>query len=103
MRRFIQTIRNFVEKADMLLLFLCTVSSVFGIILISSATAYLHSRRYIIVQVGALIIGIALYVFFSLIDIEIIAERRDLLFIFNYLVDSILHSTSFNNTASVLI
>ena len=85
MRRFIQAIRSFVEKADMLLLFLCVTSSVFGIVLISSATAYLHSRRYVIVQVGALIIGIALYVFFSLIDIEIIAERRDLLFIFNML------------------
>lgn len=83
MRGIIRAIRNYVEKADMLLLLLCTAASVFGIVMIASATAYLGTRRYVLVQIAALIMGLGLNVLFSLIDIDIIAERRDFLLIFN--------------------
>ena len=69
----------------MLLLLLCVAATVFGIVIISSATAHLDARRYVIVQSAALIIGILLYILFTLIDIDIIAERKELLMIFNCL------------------
>ena len=90
MRRVFQAVRSFVEKADMMLLLLCTAASVFGIVMISSATAYMGSRRYVLMQSAALVIGLIGYVFVSLIDIDIIAERRDMLFIFNVLFISTL-------------
>ena len=64
----------------MLLLFLCAAATVFGIVLISSTTRT-EGGNYVAVQVIALVLGIALYVFFSLIDIDIIAGKSRLLYI----------------------
>ena len=74
----------------MLLLGLCVAASLFGIVVISSTTAYLGATRYVLVQSAALVIGVMLYVIFTLIDIDIIAERREILFIFNILFISTL-------------
>ncbi len=90
MRQVFRAVRGFVEKADMLLLFLCTLSSVFGIVIIASATNYRGSGRYVLVQTAALLIGLVLYVLFTILDIDIIAERRDLLFAFNMLFIALL-------------
>lgn len=85
MRKFFSSMNEFLKKADMLLLGLCVVATVFGIIVLSSTTAYMGTRRLIVVQSLALVIGIALYILFTLIDIDIIAERREILLIFNIL------------------
>lgn len=89
MRRFFSTIGTalgvFLKKADMLLLALCVLATGFGIVVISSATAHIGAQRFVIVQTAALLLGIALYVLFTLIDIDIIAERREILLIFNIL------------------
>lgn len=83
MRQLMRAVREFMDKADMVLLFLCTLASVCGIVMIASATNYMGARRFVLVQTAALLIGLGLYVFFTLIDIDIIAERRDILFVFN--------------------
>ena len=70
------------KKADMLLLTLCVTATVYGIVVISSATNYVGNTRYILVQTAALIIGVVIYVLFTLVDVDIIAERRELLLIF---------------------
>lgn len=75
-------IGDFIKKADMVLLLLCTVTTIFGIVIISSSTAALGSSRYVMVQTLALVLGIAMYVLLTLIDVDIIAERRELLLIF---------------------
>ena len=85
MQKIFSAIGDFLRKADMLLLGLCIAASVYGIVVISSATAYLGARRYVLVQSAALVIGIVLYIFFTLIDIDIIAERREVLLVFNIL------------------
>ncbi len=90
MKHGLFAIKRFFQKADMLLLGLCTLATVFGIIVISSATVHLGSDRYVLVQSLALLIGIALYLLFTLIDIDIIAERKELLLIFNVLFISTL-------------
>ena len=80
-----RAIGAFFKKADMLLLLLCIIATIFGIVAISSATRVEGSTRYVMVQSVALVIGIAVYVLFTLVDVDIIAERRELLLIFSLL------------------
>ena len=75
-------IGDFIKKADMLLLLLCTVTTIFGIVVISSATNAMGNSIYISIQTIALILGIFIYVLLTLIDVDIIADRRELLLIF---------------------
>ena len=82
LREIFRAIREFVRKADMILLALCVTATVFGIVVISSATNYGGSARYVRTQTLALILGIAVYVVLTLIDVDIIAERRELLLLF---------------------
>lgn len=78
-----RTMQEFFRGGDLLLLLLCTITTIYGIVLVASATNYTGSPRFVIIQCIALLLGIALYIFFSTVDIDIFAERRDLLFIFN--------------------
>lgn len=78
-------VRDFLKKADMVLLLLCIVTTIFGIVVISSATAAMGSSQYVSVQTVALILGIAIYVLLTLVDVDIIAERRELLLLFCFL------------------
>jgi len=67
----------------MTLFVLCLISSIFGIIVIASASASLAgSARYIIVQVASLIIGIGFFVLFTVVDIDIIADKWSALVVF---------------------
>ncbi len=82
MRYIGRLISDFVKKADMVLLLLCTMTTIFGIVAISSATATISNGRHVTVQSFALLLGIIIYVILTLIDVDIIAERRELLLIF---------------------
>ena len=77
-----RSIGYFLKKADIVLLLLCIVTTIFGIVAISSATNYYGSDRYVTVQTAALVLGIAIYVLLTLVDVDIIAERRELLLVF---------------------
>ena len=77
-----RAIGDFIKKADLVLLLLCTVTTIFGIVIISSATASMGSSRYVMVQTLALVLGIVIYIILTLIDVDIIAERRELLLLF---------------------
>lgn len=90
MRRLWNKITEFYRRGDLILLFLCIVASVFGIVVIASATRYSGSSRYLVVQSAALLLGIVLYVAVSLLDVEILAEHRELLLAFNALLISML-------------
>lgn len=68
----------------MLLLTLCVVCSVFGIIVIRSATlTYTNPNKFIFVQTFSLIIGIAAFVLLTVVDTELIADKWMYLCIFN--------------------
>lgn len=73
-------IRSFLKRTDMLLFILCLISSIIGIIVISSVTRD-DRGTYIAVQTAALLIGIALYFFFTVIDLDIIADQWPLLLV----------------------
>jgi rod shape determining protein RodA len=90
MRRLWNKVVEFYRWGDLLLLFLCVVTTVFGIVMIASATRYSGSSRYLVVQIAALLLGVLLYIAVSLLDIEILAEHRELLMAFNVLFMSTL-------------
>lgn len=84
MRKLTAALREFFRKGDLLLLFLCVLTTVFGIVVISSATHYMGSYRQVITQSVALGIGVLVFTAFSLIDVELLAEYRMFLLAFNY-------------------
>lgn len=74
----------------MLLLGLCLVASTFGIIMIASATASFNSPRHVIVQIIGLLIGLVLFVLFTVIDIDILAERWGAIVVFEVILTILL-------------
>ena len=74
-KKYYPKIKEFTRRADMILFTLCLICSLFGIVVISSATASYESSRYLIVQTFSLFIGIFLYVVFTIIDVDIIADK----------------------------
>lgn len=82
MKKTMPMIKQFCERADMLLLTLCVAASLFGIVMIISATASFGSPRYILVQVMGLIIGLVLFVLFTVIDIDIFADKWGIIVLF---------------------
>ena len=86
MRSFIRAIFRFFREADILLLVLSIICAVFGIVTISSILRN-SEKGYgeLYVQIGALVIGVALFILFSYIDIDIIADKSWLLMIFSVL------------------
>lgn len=90
-KKYFPYIKDFVRRADMVLLGLGIACSLYGIIAIASATkSYSNSAQYVIVQVLALFIGIGIFVVITLIDVEIMAERWMALAVFNVLFMSTL-------------
>ncbi len=81
MKRVFPFIKEFLQRADMLLLTLCLISSVFGLVMISSATATSKSGSagYLMVQTVALLIGIFLFVLLTVLDVDLIADKWPLL------------------------
>lgn len=85
-RRLKNLLYEFVRQADLILLSLCMISTLYGVLLISSATRYMgssRSMRLMLVQVAAMGIGIVLYIFFSIIDIESLMRKWKWLLAFN--------------------
>ena len=90
MQNFFRAVREFVKKADMILLALCIAATVYGVVIISSATNYFGNTRYVQVQLAAMFLGIIVYIILTLIDVDILAERRELLLILSVLFISTL-------------
>ncbi len=105
MRRFLEELRNFTKKGDMVLLVICLITSAFGLLAISSATnapKFDGNLRYIIIQSAATVLGILSYAVISSIDIDTMSEQRNLLVGFNILLLLMLFSPlgTDNNTGN---
>lgn len=86
MRRFLDELKDFSKKGDMLLLVMCWIVAAFGLVIISSATQapkYGGSFRYVTVQAVSIFLGTLMYIVFSSIDLELISEYRMVLVGFN--------------------
>lgn len=82
MREFWQEIKSFFRKGDIVLLMLCLATSAFGCLVVASATSaakFGGSSRYMLVQLGATVIGIIAYILISSIDADVYSEHRGVL------------------------
>ena len=84
----LSTVRDFFARGDMLLLFLCILASIFGVVVISSATASTNSMQYVYVQTLGIMIGLGLFGFFTYVDIDTLADNWPILTVFNILLMS---------------
>lgn len=77
---------DFFQQADLVLLGLCCAATVFGMVLIASATHYMGPSkmlRYVGVQGVAMLLGFGMYVLMSMVDIEIVLKKWKWLVLFN--------------------
>jgi len=58
------------RQTDLVLLALCTAASLFGILMVASATRYMHTWRLVAVQSAALLLGVVLYLLVSQVDLN---------------------------------
>jgi len=91
MRVFLKSILKFLREADIFLLVLSLFSAIYGMILILSVTKNSATGgSEIFVQIGAMVIGLVLFVLFSYVDIDIIADKYGFLLLFSALFISTL-------------
>lgn len=86
MREWFQEMRSFFKKGDMVLLVLCLLTSAFGTLFMASATnasKFGSSTRYIVIQIGATLIGVIFFAVMSSINLEALSERRRTLTVVN--------------------
>ena len=89
MRRFIEELKDFRKKGDMVLLILCLIVAGFGLVCIASATSadkFGSNIRYLALQFVAIGLGVAIYAVISSIDLDVMSEYRSALVAFNILL-----------------
>lgn len=85
MNKVLPWLKDYFKRADMLLLLMSVAASVFGIVVIYSATLSYETPKYIIVQTLALGLGVGLFMLMTVLDVDILADKWQLLCIFNFL------------------
>ena len=86
LKRMLQFVTDIIRRADMKLLGLCMVCTVFGLVLIASATNYLGPEtqfKRVLIQAAGAVIGIGAYFIFSNIDVDYFSEKWWLFLVFN--------------------
>ncbi|MBP3654019.1 MAG: FtsW/RodA/SpoVE family cell cycle protein [Oscillospiraceae bacterium] len=87
-KKVLSVAKDFFARGDLLLMALCLIASIFGVVVISSATASTGSMQYVYIQVLAIFIGLGLYVFFTYVDIDTLADNWPILTVFNIVLMS---------------
>lgn len=86
MRRYIEELKDFTKKGDMVLLLLCLSVAAFGLVAITSATSaakFEGNFRYIAIQTVSIGLGVLTFAMVSSIDLEFLSEHRMLMVAFN--------------------
>ena len=86
MRHYIEELKDFFKKGDMVLLILCLVVAGFGVICIASATSaekFGGNFKYIAIQIISIGLGVLMYALVSSIDLDYLSEHRGLMVAFN--------------------
>ena len=76
MSLLLSPLREFCKKGDLLLLGLCLAASGYGLLLIFSATRYLESNRYVLVQLLAIFLGVFAYILLTFVDFQLFVEKN---------------------------
>ena len=85
LNRLKANLADFFQQADLVLLGLCCVATLYGIVLIFSATRYLGSNKLVVVQFVAMLLGICMYITFSMVDLAVLMKRWKWVLAFNIL------------------
>ncbi len=83
MKKIFGYIKETIRRADLVLLLLCLFATTFGCIVIASTTNAEGSARYVLVQIGAALIGVFLFFIISSVDSDFFSEHRTVLVLFN--------------------
>ena len=70
-----QNLSDFIRQADLVLLGLCTASTLFGILVIASATRHTGSNKFVVVQSLGMVLGIVFYFLLSAVDVEDLPQK----------------------------
>ncbi len=82
--------KRFFARTDWILLALCLAASIYGVVMINSATKLSGSGNYT-TQLIAMALGVGVYVLVSFVDMEILAEHQTFLVIFGALFLALLY------------
>lgn len=77
------TIKYVWRKADLVLLGIIGVTTLYGLVLVATATNYTGEHRDVIVQAVAAGLGLVAYFFFSVVDVEHFSEKWKWFLLFN--------------------
>ena len=86
MGRFLEELKDFPKKGDMVLLILCLITSGVGMICMASATSapkFEGNLRYLIFQGLAIALGVMAFAVISSLDMEVLSEYRSIMVAFN--------------------
>ena len=86
MRRYIEELKDFMKKGDMILLIMCLIVAGFGVLCIASATSaekFGSNIKYLVIQVVSIGLGTIMYAMVSSIDLDFLSEHRGILVAFN--------------------
>lgn len=75
MRKILDFFSGWIRQVDLVLLALCTGTTLFGCLMIASATRYTGSYKNVIVQIAALGLGIVAYILMSMLDLNEIGKH----------------------------
>ncbi|MCR5577478.1 MAG: FtsW/RodA/SpoVE family cell cycle protein [Oscillospiraceae bacterium] len=86
-RRFRPYIRQFFQRADIFLLSICTLCSIFGVVMIHKAVVGMYTggwnmsapAKYIAVQIFSIFLGLGAFVLFTIIDADILGSQWKIL------------------------
>ncbi len=86
LKKIMKAVKSYFISSDTPLFLLCLLASVYGIILIYSATLSYGTASYVTVQIVSLALGIGVFFIFSLIYVDFFTDRWYLLLFFNVLL-----------------
>ena len=80
-------IKEFFQRADIFLLFMCILCSIYGVTMIEKAVTGMYEggwnmsvpSKYLAVQIASIILGIIAFVLFTVIDVDLVARQWKLL------------------------
>ena len=87
-------IKEFFQRADIFLLVMCILCSIFGITMIEKAVTGMYEggwnmsvpAKYMAVQIASMILGIIAFVLFTVIDVDLVARQWKLLMLVDLLL-----------------
>ena len=80
---YVSEVLKFFRKGDLVLLFLCLLTSGFGCLVVASTTNHNGTLRYVVIQAAAVVLGVVAYILVSAVSADFLAEHRMVLVAFN--------------------